>query len=185
MGSGVGDDKFSLGYDGVRHKVWWEGDIAVEEGSYVDWKKGMTVGFAIKFQDAEEEGKSGRVVAWVGRNGIWEKASWESMERTLGEFWGAHGVFPAMSGKDLMFRLEPAPRHDGPDPSFRYVVGASRPRVLDGRCGESCTLIDGEVSSALISSICPHPCHFDFDNIEFQPVCKSRNKTLRLFCTLG
>merc|ERR1719359_483774 len=67
------------------------------------------------------------------------------MERTLGEYWVAHGVFPAMTGHDLMFLLEPAPRHDGPDPSFRYVVGASRPRVLDGRCGESCTLIDGEV----------------------------------------
>ena len=160
--NGVGDDKFSLGYDGVRHKVWWKG-VSEKEGPYVDWEKGMTVGFAIKFQDAEEEGKSGRVVAWVGRNGVWEKASWGSMERTLGEYWGTHGVFRAMTGMDLMFRLEPAPRHDGPDPSFRYVVGASRPRVLDGLCGEECTLKDAvgiEVSSALIASTHPHPSFY-------------------------
>ena len=91
----------------------------------------MTVGFAIKLPVAGEEGEEGCVVAWVGRNGVWEKASWGLMEKKLGEAWGERGVFPAMSGVDLAFLLEPAPRHDGPDPSFRYLVGAGRPRVLD------------------------------------------------------
>ena len=91
----------------------------------------MTVGFAIDLPVAGEEGEEGCVVAWVGRNGVWERASWGLMEKKLGEVWGERGVFPAMTGQDLAFLLEPAPRHDGPDPSFRYLAGAGRPRVLD------------------------------------------------------
>ena len=84
------------------------------------------------------------MVAWVGRNGIWEKASWGRMEEELREIWGARGVFPAMTGYDFAFLLEPVPRHDGPDPSFRYLAGAGRPHMLDGPRGAECALVEGK-----------------------------------------
>ena len=52
-GCGVGDDELSLGYDGVRHKVW-RGDKFDTADSYVHWEEGMTVGFAIKLPVAGE-----------------------------------------------------------------------------------------------------------------------------------
>ena len=66
-GCGVGDDELSLGYDGVRHTVWWGGasrefDTA---DSYVHWEEGMTVGFAIKLPVAGEGGEEGCIVARV------------------------------------------------------------------------------------------------------------------------
>ena len=91
----------------------------------------MTVGCAIKIPVAGGGGEAGCVVAWVGRGGAWERATSGRMEKEFGKVWGEHGVFPAMTGMDFAFLLEPAPRHDGPDPSFRYLAGAGRPRVLD------------------------------------------------------
>ena len=55
--------------------------------------------------------------------------------KEFGKVWGERDVFPAMTGMDFAFLLEPAPRHDGPDPSFRYSAGAGRPRLLGGPLG--------------------------------------------------
>jgi nucleoredoxin len=113
-GEGVGDDKLSWGFDGVRKLAWYGGDAAWD----CSWAEGDVIGFAANIE-------AGKIA--VSKNGTWS-------ESPLGVFFEndviKSGVYPCMTaghGYTIRYNLDGSSHGDykyGPPPADVWTAAA-------------------------------------------------------------
>ena len=110
---GCGDDEFSWGVDGMRHRKWHSGHTSFD----VSWRSGDTIGVAIDVNAKK---------CFFGQNGEW-KEGFSDMKKIEG------GVYPCLSMGhcEITLNLGSAPfLFPGPTPEFLPVCAIGSDAAL-------------------------------------------------------